>query len=171
LDSTGPMIRPGFLDSVSRQDLIELARDGSAAHRLARRANALVLLDRGMSCEAIARVLLLDDDTIRTWHRLYTEDGIEGLASFGYEGSACRLSDEQQGKLKAWITEALPRTTREVGAWIETECGVAYGGRSGLTCPLRSEPPAMRGRGHTEGDWDGTQASQAGGDRRQIASG
>ena len=136
MDSTGPMIRPGFLDNVSQQDLIELARDGSAAHRLARRANALVLLDQGMSCEAIARVLLLDDDTIRTWHRLFEKDGIEGLASFGYEGSACRLSDEQQDKLKAWITEALPRTTREVGAWIETECGVAYQGRSGLIALL-----------------------------------
>src|SRR5271166_3378582 len=76
-DSTGRMIRPGFLDRESRQDLIELARDGSAAHRLARRANALVLLDDGMSCEAIARVLLIDDDTIRTWFRLHQEDGIE----------------------------------------------------------------------------------------------
>src|SRR5271165_7121847 len=108
-------IRPGFLDSESRQDLIELARDGSAAHRLARRANALVLLDDGMSCEAIARVLLIDDDTIRTWFRLYQEDGIEGLASFGYEGGACRLTDEQQNKLNARITETLPRTTREIG--------------------------------------------------------
>ena len=119
------MIRPGFLDKASRQDLIELARDGSAAHRLARRANALVLLDDGMSCTAVAKVLLLDDDTIRTWHRLYAEEGIEGLASFGYEGSACRLSEAQQDRLKAWVTETLPRTTREVGAWIETECGIA----------------------------------------------
>ena len=47
------------------------------------------LLDDGMSCEAIAKVLLLDDDTIRTWYRLYEEDGIEGLTNFGYEGSAC----------------------------------------------------------------------------------
>ena len=130
------MIRPEFLDSVSRQDLIDLARDGSAAHRLARRANALVLLDQGMSCEAIAAVLLLDDDTVRTWHRLYEEDGIEGLASFGYEGSAGRLSDEQQDRLKAWIAEALPRTTREVGTWIETECGIAYQGWSGLIALL-----------------------------------
>ena len=127
------MIRPGFLDKASRQDLTELARDGLAAHRLARRANALVLLDDGMSCAAVARVLLLDDNTVRTWHRLYAEEGIEGLASFGYEGSACRLSDEQQGRLKAWITETLPRTTREVGAWIEMECDIAYQGRSGLT--------------------------------------
>ncbi|MDB5402491.1 MAG: putative IS630-family transposase, partial [Rhodopila sp.] len=42
------MIRAGFLDPEARRDLIELARDGSAAHRLARRANALVLLDQGM---------------------------------------------------------------------------------------------------------------------------
>jgi hypothetical protein len=38
-----------------------------------------------MSCQAMAKVLLLDDDTIRTWYRRYLEDGIEGLTSFGYE--------------------------------------------------------------------------------------
>ncbi len=130
------MIRPGFLDPESRQDLTELARDGSVEHRLARRANALVLLDDGMSYTAIAKVLLIDDDTVRTWHRLYEEDGIEGLGSFGYEGSACRLSDEQQDKLKAWITATLPRTTRAVGAWIERECGIEYASRSGLIALL-----------------------------------
>ena len=120
----------------SRQNLIEFARDGSAAHRLARRANALVLLDDGMSCEAIAKVLLLDDDTIRTWYRLYEEDGIEGLTNFSYEGSACQLSGEQQEKLKAWVATSLPRTTRQVGAWIENEFGVVYEGRSGLIALL-----------------------------------
>ena len=130
------MIRPGFLDIKSRQNLIELARDGLAAHRLARRANALVLLDDGMSCEAIAKVLLLDDDTIRTWYRLYEEDGIEGLTNFSYEGSACQLSGEQQEKRKAWVATSLPRTTRQVGAWIENEFGVVYEGRSGLIALL-----------------------------------
>lgn len=130
------MIRPSFLDSESRQDLIELTRDGSAAHRLARRANALLLLDDGMSCQAVAKVLYLDDDTIRTWHRLYQEDGIEGLASFGYEGGACRLTAEQQERLTAWVTATLPRTTREIGAWIARECGIEYEGRSGLIALL-----------------------------------
>ena len=135
-DFTERMIRPGFLDIELRQNLIELARDGLAAHRLARRANALVLLDDGMSCQAIAKVLLLDDDTIRTWYRLYEEDGIEGLTNFSYEGSACQLSGEQQEKLKAWVATALPRTTRQVGAWIENEFGVVYEGRSGLIALL-----------------------------------
>ena len=138
------MIRPGFLDSESRQDLIELTRDGSAAHRLARRANALLLLDDGMSCQAVAKVLYLDDDTIRTWHRLYQEDGIEGLASFGYEGGACRLTAEQQERLTAWVTATLPRTTREIGAWIARECGIEYEGRSGLIALLHR--PGMEHR-------------------------
>jgi transposase len=130
------MIRPGFLDSESRDDLIELARDGLAEHRLARRANALVLLDKGMSCQSVAEALLLDNDTIRTWYQLYQEDGIEGLASFGHEGSTCRLAVEQQDKLKAWIAETLPRSTRAVGAWIARECGIEYQTQSGLIALL-----------------------------------
>ena len=104
--------------------------------RLLAIANALVLLDEGWSCQRVATALLLDDDTIRTWHRLYEEDGIEGLAGFGYEGSACRLSIEQQDKLKAWIAETLPRSTREIGAYIEKEFEVTYEGRSGLIALL-----------------------------------
>ena len=83
------MICARFLSPEDRADLIALARDGSAAHRLARRANALVLLDEGMSCEAIAKVLLLDDDTIRGWHGLFVSEGLEGLARFEAGGSAC----------------------------------------------------------------------------------
>jgi transposase len=130
------MIRGGFLDPESRKDLIELARDGSAAHRLGRRANAMLLLDDGMTCEATARVLFVDDDTVRTWYQDYQENGIEGLANFGHEGGACRLTVEQQDKLKVWIAATLPRTTREVGAWIARECGIEYQTRSGLIALL-----------------------------------
>ena len=130
------MIRGGFLTPEDRKDLVELARDGSAQHRLGRRANALVLLDDGWSCESVGKALLLDDDTIRTWYRLFQEEGVEGLAGFGYEGSSCRLSSGQQDKLTSWVAETLPRTTREVGAWIESEFGVSYQARSGLVALL-----------------------------------
>jgi len=130
------MIRGGFLNPESRKDLIELARDGSAAHRLGRRANAMLLVDDGMTCEATARVLFVDDDTVRTWYQDYQENGIEGLANFGYEGGACRLTTEQQDKLKVWIAATLPRSTREVGAWIAHEYGIEYQTRSGLIALL-----------------------------------
>ena len=130
------MICGGFLDPESCKDLIELARDGSAAHRLGRRANAVLLLDDGMTCEATARVLFVDDDTVRTWYQDYQENGIEGLANFGHEGGVCRLTAEQQDTLKAWIAATLPRTTREVGAWIAHEYGIEYQTRSGLIALL-----------------------------------
>jgi transposase len=130
------MIRAGFLSAVDRADLIALARDGSAASRMTRRANGLVLLDAGWSCQEVAKALLFDDDTIRKWHGLFVEDSLEGLTHFEAGGSACQLSSEQQEKLKAWVTVALPRTTRQIGAWIEREFGVAYEGRSGLIALL-----------------------------------
>jgi transposase len=40
----------------------------------------------------------VDDDTIRTWYQRYEAEGLKGLASFRYEGGACRLSEEQQEK-------------------------------------------------------------------------
>lgn len=125
------MICTGFLSEVDRAGLIELARDGSAAHRLAQRANALVLLDSGWSCEKVAGALLLDDDTIRRWHGLFIEDGLERLTRFEAGGSACLTNNEQQEKLKAWVAAALPRSTRQIGGWIEKEFVRVYAGRSG----------------------------------------
>ena len=101
-------------------------------HRLARRANALLLLNDGMSCTAVSKVLYIDDDTVRHWYKLYQEDGVEGLAGFGHGGSSCRLDASQQEMLKAWITATLPRSSREIGAWIEQEFGISYQGRAGL---------------------------------------
>jgi len=130
------VIRAGYLSPEDRADLIALARDGSAAHRLARRANALVLLDKGLSCEEVAEVLLLDDDTVRRWHGLFLEDGLEGLTRFDSGGGASRLSKMQEATLRSWIAETLPRSTRQIGAYIAREFGVIYESRSGLIALL-----------------------------------
>jgi transposase len=42
-----------------------------------RRANALVLLDDGLSCEAVAKLLFVDDDTIQSWRQLYEGEFIQ----------------------------------------------------------------------------------------------
>jgi transposase len=122
----GDMIRGGFLDPTIRADLIALVRDGKSETRLTRRANALLLLDDGMSCEAIAKVLYLDDDTIRYWYKLFGEKGLNWLADFGYKGRACELTMAQQDGLKTWVAQTLPRTTAIVGEWIEKSYGVSY---------------------------------------------
>ena len=120
------MIRGSFLSADERRALIELARDGLAEHRLARRANAIVLLDKGWSCTKVAGALLLDDDTVRGWFRAYQKEGVAGLRNFGHEGSSCRLSEEQQTALRTWVTKCLPRSTNLVGAWLEKNYGLRY---------------------------------------------
>jgi len=45
-DSAGGMIRGEFLSGNDRRALIEIARDGLAEHRVARRANGLVRQNR-----------------------------------------------------------------------------------------------------------------------------
>jgi len=64
------MIRADFLDADTRKELTTLVRDGKAESRVTRRANALLLLDDGLSCEAIAKVLYKDDQPIRYWHEI-----------------------------------------------------------------------------------------------------
>jgi transposase len=130
------MFRRGFLSNAERQELLALARDGLAEHRLARRANAILLLDEGLSCERVAKVLYLDDDTVRRWRKLYAERGITGLGQFDAGGSASRLSVAQEETLKAYVAKALPRTTREIGAFIEREPGIVYESRAGLIALL-----------------------------------
>ena len=54
-----------------------------------------------MSCEAIAKVLLLDDDTIRTWYRLYEEDGIEGVDELQLRGERSPVERRATGKAES----------------------------------------------------------------------
>ena len=129
------MIRGGFLSALDRQVLIRIARDGLAEHRVARRANAIILLDRGWSCERVGAALLLDDDTVRDWHRAYERGGVEGLKSFDHEGGASRLTDEQAIALGDWIDAHCPRSTRTIGAWLRRSFGLSYS-RSGLIALL-----------------------------------
>ena len=130
------MIRGGFLSEEDRKALIALARDGSSPGRVTRRANALVLLDNGMSCQQVAKVLLFDDDTIRGWYEVFERGGVAGLTRFEMGGSSSLLSAEQAEALKSWVATNLPRSTREVGAWIEKEFGLVYESRSGLIALL-----------------------------------
>src|SRR6266446_10116808 len=135
-DSDLRMIRGGFLTEEDRNKLIALARDGSAASRATRRANALVLLDDGWSCQEVADALLLNDDTIRGWLKLFEQRGMDGLTSFDMGGIASFLSAAQEDALKVFVSATLPRSTRHVGAWIEQEFGLVYESRSGLIALL-----------------------------------
>src|SRR5208283_2483466 len=120
-----------FLSPADRADLVKIARDGLEEHRIARRANALILLDRGMKFEEVARVLLIDDSTIRVWLKAYDEGGVEELVLFDLKGGTGALSPLQIDELRAWAMKVLPASTVEVGQFIRSRFGIEYG-KSGL---------------------------------------
>jgi len=132
LDSIWGMIRGGFLSATERMELTALLRSGLEEHRVARRANAILLLDKWWNCESVADALFIDDDTVRKWHDLFAAAGVEGLSRFEIGGSVGFLSEAQETALKAWIVRTLPRTTRVIGAYVAQEFGVVYESRSGL---------------------------------------
>ena len=120
-----------FLSAADRADLVAIAKDGLEEHRIARRANALILLDRGMRFEEVAKVLLIDDSTVRVWFKEFQEGGVEALVLFDLKGGTGRLSPFQIDELRAWATQVLPTSTTEIGQFILERFGFDYG-RSGL---------------------------------------
>src|SRR5271157_4426728 len=120
-----------FLSAADRADLVAITRDGLEENRVSRRANAILLLDRGMSFEEVASVLFVDDSTIRIWIKEFQEGGIEALVLFDLKGGTGRLSPLQIDELCAWATRVLPTSTTEIGQFILERFGFDYG-RSGL---------------------------------------
>jgi len=120
------MIRPGFLSSSERRELEVCVRSQREDHGVARRANAILLLDDGKSCQAIAEFLYLDDDTIRGWYKTYREDGWDALSTDGWKGGQARMTSAQEAELCAWLDGRFCRSTVEIRAHIAAQYGVDY---------------------------------------------
>ena len=108
------MICGGFLSPRQRAELIALLRDGHTEQRLSGRANAVLLVDDGWSCERAAKALYLDDDTIRGWRKTYEEAGVEGLRRF--EAGAAPAFSPKRKKRNWSLTSRKPCRVRR-GRW------------------------------------------------------
>jgi len=80
------MIRSDFLSPQDRRELLACVKRQREDHGVARRANALLLLDDGMSCVQVGQVLFIDDDTVRGWYKQYVTEGWEAVAYDGWLG-------------------------------------------------------------------------------------
>lgn len=94
----------GYLSTEQRLAII-------AAHRRERNASyadrlkAILLLNDGYSFEQIAKILLLDDQTIRNYVSRYEQSSIEGLTSDKYTGYSGWLTEEEELKLSEHLEE------------------------------------------------------------------
>lgn len=86
IDSCFRMTRPNFLSREDRRELLSCVKRQREDHGVARRANALLLLDDGKSCVEIAQVLYLDDDTVGGWHKQHQSEGWDSVAYDDWKG-------------------------------------------------------------------------------------
>ena len=120
------MISPGFLSPSERRALEACVRRQREDHGVARRANAILLLDDGESCVQIAKFLYLDDDTIRGWYKTYRETGWDALSADGWRGGQSRMISAQEAELCAWLDGRFCRSTAPIRAHILKEFGLNY---------------------------------------------
>lgn len=79
-----------------------------------------------MEYAEIARVLLLDDSTIRDYERQYRRDGLPALLSDAYRGGRAKLTREQERELDAHLEEHLYSTAAEICDHVQETYGVTY---------------------------------------------
>lgn len=120
------MIKANFLSPEQRAELERIVRRPSEDHGVARRANAILLLDDHMSCAQIGRVLYLDDDTVRNWCKHYNSGGLDRLTTFDWKGGVTFLNARQKAGLCNWLEAHFIGDTRPIIGFIETEFGVQY---------------------------------------------
>ena len=105
-------------------------------HGVARRANAILLLDDGKSCQAIAEFLYIDDDTIRGWYKAYRIGGWDALSTDGWKGGQSRMTSAQKAELCVWLDGRFCRSTVEIRAHIEAQFSLVYSTRAASSsCP------------------------------------
>jgi transposase len=68
--------------------------------RFADRIRLVITLSEGFSPSELAKIFLIDADTVRGYFRLYKEGVINGLLEFHYAGRRSFLSDSQKKELK-----------------------------------------------------------------------
>lgn len=96
------------------------------------RIKAIISLGSGWTFEEIAEILLLDDQTLRNYVKLFREGGVERLTDRLFKGSFSKLSDKELKELKVHLTEVTYLTVAEIIVYVKKTYGKEYA-MSGMT--------------------------------------
>src|SRR3989344_3235379 len=96
--------------------------------RLADRIKAVLYLNYGLSYPEIAKLLLLDEVTLRRHVKSFKEKGLDGLLEFHYTGGQSRLTQTQELELKDHLAEGehIYLTAKEVAGFVRSTYQVSY---------------------------------------------
>lgn len=108
-----------------RSILIEAHR-AQRNKRYADRIKSVLYRDEGKSYEEIAKLLFLDDSTVRRYETEYEQGGLDALIVDDYRGGAGLLSTVQETELKKHLHERLYHRAKDVCAYVQREYDITY---------------------------------------------
>ena len=106
----------------------EVLTEAHRAERNKRQADRIktILLDAGRSYAEVAKILLLDDSTIRRYETEYQESGLDTLLDDDYTGGTGSLSSVQEQELKGHLQENLYHRAKDISEYVKQKYGVSY---------------------------------------------
>lgn len=103
--------------------------------RAADRIKAVYSLAMGFSPEAIAEILMIDEETLRNYVNRYQQGGTVELTQDHYKGSSAKLTSQELAELDEHLQQTTYLTTEEIIAYVEQTYHVVYS-TSGMTALL-----------------------------------
>lgn len=114
-----------FLSDFQRTEL-KSAHKKCKDKRFADKVKAVLLLDKNFSAEQVAEILLLDDDTVRNYKKLFLEFGVNALLSDKNNGSAPKLSTTQLHDLEQHLGINTYNDSKKIMGWIKEKFNILY---------------------------------------------
>lgn len=113
---------------LSKEDVIILQEAHHAAHekRKADRIKTVLLLNQGYSYSVIAKILLLNDSTVRKYFKEYQSLGLDGFVEDNYSGSESFLAVSEQQELITHLKQQTYKTVKDVVCYVLTAYGKKY---------------------------------------------
>lgn len=98
---------------------------------------AVLMFSDGYTAIEIAKILLLDDDTVRMWIKSYEEkENVDFWLEKNYLAYTGKLSKEEEAKVKAYVQSSIISDSKQVKEFIEKNFQKTYSA-SGITGLLK----------------------------------
>lgn len=124
-------VRFGLIDlmiELSEEQILVLKQAHKVVRekKLADRIKAVLYLHYGLSYEQTAKLLMLDETTLRRYVTKFQEKGIDGLLEYRYVGGLSKLTHLQENEVREYLRQNTARTASEVAEYIKKQYEVLY---------------------------------------------
>src|SRR3990167_9317969 len=106
--------------------ILREAHYDSRFRKRADRIKAILFLNQGFSFEQTAKLLMLDEGTIRRYLKEFKQGGVDLLVEDNYSGSESFLTTVEQQQLTLYLKATTYHTVKQVVVFVEGKYGKKY---------------------------------------------